>query len=56
MSSQILATILQRKAEEVEARQRQVSLATQEARARTALPTRGFYQALKRRVDKNNLQ
>ena len=52
MSSQILATILQRKAEEVEARQRQVSLATQESRARTALPTRGFYQALKRRVDK----
>lgn len=52
MSSQILATILQRKAEEVEARQRQISFATQEARARTALPTRGFYQALKRRVDK----
>lgn len=52
MSSQILATILQRKAEEVEARQRQISLATQEARARTALATRGFYQALKRRVDK----
>jgi len=52
MSSQILATILQRKAEEVAMRQRQVSLASQEARARVALPTRGFYQALKRRVDK----
>ncbi len=52
MSSQILATILQRKAEEVAVRQRQVSLASQEARARVALPTRGFYQALKRRVDK----
>lgn len=53
MSSQILATILQRKAEEVDMRQRQVSLASQEARARVALPTRGFYQALKRRVDKS---
>ena len=52
MSSQILAAILQRKAEEVAVRQRQVSLASQEARARVALPTRGFYQALKRRVDK----
>lgn len=48
----ILETILQRKAEEVDIRRRQVSLASQEARARTALPTRGFYQALKRRVDK----
>jgi indole-3-glycerol phosphate synthase len=52
MSSQILATILQRKAEEVEMRQRQLPLASQEARARTAMPTRGFYQALKRRADK----
>lgn len=52
MSSQILATILQRKAEEVAMRQRQVSLASQEARARVALPTRGFYQALKCNVDK----
>lgn len=52
MSSQILATILQRKAEEVEARQRQVPFSAQEARARAAAPTRGFYQAIKRRVYK----
>jgi indole-3-glycerol phosphate synthase len=52
MSSHILATILQRKAEEVEMRQRQFPLASQEARARTTMPVRGFYHALKRRADK----
>ena len=52
MTSHILETILQRKAEEVEIRQRQVSFASQEARARTAMPVRGFYTALKRRADK----
>lgn len=52
MTSHILGTILQRKAEEVEMRQRQISFATQDARARTAMPVRGFYSALKRRVDK----
>ncbi|PTQ90058.1 indole-3-glycerol phosphate synthase TrpC [Agitococcus lubricus] len=52
MSSHILGTILQRKAEEVDSRQRQVSLATLESRAAQASPVRGFYQALKRRHDK----
>ena len=52
MTAHILATILQRKAEEVEIRQRQISYASQEARARTTMPVRGFYNALKRRADK----
>ena len=51
MTSHILGTILQRKAEEVEMRQRQFSLATQETRARVAGPVRGFYQALRNKVD-----
>ena len=51
MTSHILGTILQRKAEEVELRQRQFSLATQETRARVAGPVRGFYQALRNKVD-----
>ena len=54
MTAHILATILQRKAEEVEIRQRQISFASQEARARTSMPVRGFYQALKRKVDKGD--
>ena len=41
MTAHILATILQRKAEEVEIRQRQISYASQEARARTTMPVRG---------------
>ena len=45
MTAHILATILQRKAEEVEIRQRQISYASQEARARTTMPVRGFYNA-----------
>ena len=51
MTSHILGTILQRKAEEVELRQRQFSLATQETRARVAGPVRGFYQALRNKDD-----
>lgn len=51
MTSHILGTILQRKAEEVAIRQRQCSLATQETRARVAGPVRGFYQALRHKVD-----
>lgn len=54
MTSHILGTILQRKAEEVEIRQRQISFASQEARAHSAMPIRGFYNALKRRVDKGD--
>ncbi len=54
MTSHILGTILQRKAEEVEARQRQVSLSLQETRAKVATPVRGFYQALKRKVEQGD--
>lgn len=52
MTTTILETILRRKAEEVEVRQRHISFASQEARAHSAMPVRGFYQALKRRADK----
>jgi indole-3-glycerol phosphate synthase len=51
MTSHILGTILQRKAEEVEMRQRQFSLATLETRAKVADPVRGFYQALRKKID-----
>jgi indole-3-glycerol phosphate synthase len=51
MTSHFLGTILQRKAEEVETRQRQFSLATQETRARVAGPVRGFYQAIRKKID-----
>jgi indole-3-glycerol phosphate synthase len=51
MSSHILATILQRKVEEVEMRQRQFLCISRSACA-YAMPTRGFYHALKRRADK----
>lgn len=54
MSSHILGTILQRKAEEVEVRRRQLPQATLEARARLAGPVRGFCQALRRKIDKGD--